>query len=207
MSRIRNALATGAILLGSSAALLTGGIAKADPLPAPAPVPAPAPAAQGLGALTQLINPANAPQLLQMAASMFTPKPATTAVSPAAYPAAVAAPLAPAALAPPAAPAPLATASLNLPQSPITPAAVQPPVLGNSGDLPASALPAGELNIPNLPGLPVPLPEHLSFPGDLTALIPGAPAAAPSQGITTPTAAANSPMPAIGALFPAYALP
>jgi hypothetical protein len=174
--------------------MLTGGIAKADPLPAPGPVPS----VPGLNMLTQLINPSNAPQLLQAATSMFNPKPAAASV-------------APAAAAAPAAPAPLATASLNLPQVPGTVPAVQAPTLGNSGDLPTGALPSSQLTLPNVPGLPMPLPQALSFPGDLAALMPGAPGAAAHPASATapavPAASATSPMPGLGALFPTSALP
>jgi len=192
MSRIRSALAAGAILFGSSAALLTAGVASADPLPAPAP--APAPEVPGLSMLTQFINPANAPQLLQAASSIFAPKATTAPAIPAASPVA------------PTAPAPLATAALNLPQAPAAQPAVQAPVLGNSGDLP-SALPSGTLNIPTIPGLPIPLPQTVSFPGDVAPIAAAAPAVASTPAYVAPMAAANSPMPSIGALFPAYALP
>ncbi|MGB9223929.1 MAG: hypothetical protein WCB80_11690, partial [Mycobacterium sp.] len=50
----------GAVLVGSSAALLTGGIAHADPGPAPAPAPNPGNIAQQL-----IASAANAPQILQ----------------------------------------------------------------------------------------------------------------------------------------------
>ena len=73
MSRIRSVLSTTAILMGSSAALLTGGIAKADTAPAPAP------AVPGLSMIQDLVNPAKAPQLLQSAATLLTGAPAAVA--------------------------------------------------------------------------------------------------------------------------------
>jgi len=36
----------------------------------------------------------------------------------------------------------------------------------------AGLIPSGELNVPNMPFLPVPLPQQVSFPGDLAALMP-----------------------------------
>lgn len=217
MSAIRSVLTTGAILVGSSLALLTGGIAKAEP----APIPAPVPEIPGLSMIQQIVNPATAPQLLQAAASMFNPKPATGPLAPAAVPVGLPAgvPAGVSAGAPIAA-APLASAALNMPQAPIAglpavglPAlpglvpAVTPPTLGNSGDLPVSTpLPSGQLNIPNMPGLPVPLPAQLAFPGDLATLLPGAPGAS-APVYPAPAAAATSPMPGLGALFPTSALP
>jgi hypothetical protein len=49
---------------------------------------------------------------------------------------------------------------------------------------PAGLLPQAQLNLPQMPFLPVPLPQQISLPGDLTALATGgvpasAPAAAP----------------------------
>ena len=92
MSRFRNVFTTTAILVGSSAALLTGGIAKADPAPVPLP-PIP-----GLSVIQGLLDPAKAPQLLQAASSVLSGTPAAAA-------------------APVAAP-PIASASVNLPQQP-----------------------------------------------------------------------------------------
>jgi len=58
------------------------------------------------------------------------------------------------------------------------------------------------MNIPNMPFLPVPLPQQVSFPGDLAALmpsglLPGAkPAAAPVAPAAAPAAAPTAPAPA-----------
>ncbi len=75
--------------------------------------------------------------------------------------------------------APPPTAAITLPQ----PAAA------------AGAVPTGQLNVPPAPGLPVALPNQLSFPGDLTALIPGGlvPGAATAPGIAAPGIAAPGP--------------
>jgi hypothetical protein len=234
MSRFRNVFTTTAILVGSSAALLTGGIAKADPAPVPLP-PVP-----GLSMIQGLLDPANAPQLLQAASSVLS---GASAVAPA-----------------PVATPPIASASVNLPQQPAAlpgtaalpgvatlpgtaPAAVPaaspgtatlpgtvpaavPAALPGTATLPGIApaavpaatapavatpelIPTGQLNLPSLPGLPVPLPQHLSFPGDLdlASLIPGTPGAAIAQPGVAPAASATSPMPAVGALFPTSALP
>ena len=221
MSRFRNVFTTTAILVGSSAALLTGGIAKADPAPVPLP-PIP-----GLSVIQGLLDPAKAPQLLQAASSVLSGTPAAAA-------------------APVAAP-PIASASVNLPPQPATvpgtaalpatatlpgvatppataPAAV-PAALPGTAALPGIApaavpaaiapaatpelIPTGQLNLPSLPGLPVPLPQHLSFPGDLdlASLMPGTPGAAIAQPGVAPAPSATSPMPGVGALFPTSALP
>ena len=221
MSRFRNVFTTTAILVGSSAALLTGGIAKADPAPVPLP-PIP-----GLSMIQGLLDPAKAPQLLQAASSVLSGTPAAAA-------------------APVAAP-PIASASVNLPQQPAAvpgtaalpatatlpgvatppataPAAV-PAALPGTAALPGIApaavpaaiapaatpelIPTGQLNLPSLPGLPVPLPQHLSFPGDLdlASLMPGTPGAAIAQPGVAPAPSATSPMPGVGALFPTSALP
>ena len=221
MSRFRNVFTTTAILVGSSAALLTGGIAKADPAPVPLP-PIP-----GLSVIQGLLDPAKAPQLLQAASSVLSGTPAAAA-------------------APVAAP-PIASASVNLPQQPAAvpgtaalpatatlpgvatppataPAAV-PAALPGTAALPGIApaavpaaiapaatpelIPTGQLNLPSLPGLPVPLPQHLSFPGDLdlASLMPGTPGAAIAQPGVAPAPSATSPMPGVGALFPTSALP
>ena len=209
MSRIRSLCTTAAIVVGSSAALLTGGIAKADPAPAPVP------AIPGLNMVEQLINPAIAPALLQTAASVLTGRPAAAPV-PAAAPA-------------PAAPAPLATAALNLPQQAVgTPAGIPAAPAALPGTLPAApALPAAApaapaATLPNplasLPGLPVPLPADLPFPtGGLASLLPalGVPApnlaAAPAPVAAAPVAAAPAAntvsVPALPSLFPTSVLP
>ena len=54
MSRIKTVLTSSAILLGSSAALLTGGIAKAEP----APLPVPTPNVPGINIIQGLMDPA-----------------------------------------------------------------------------------------------------------------------------------------------------
>ena len=68
MSRIKTVLTGSAILVGSSAALLTGGIAKADT----APLPVPMPAVPGISMLQDLMNPGKLPQVLQAASSVLT---------------------------------------------------------------------------------------------------------------------------------------
>ncbi len=208
MSRIRNVLTSTAILVGSSAALLTGGIAKADPVPIPPPIP-------GLAAIQDLFNPAKAPQLLQAASSVLTGAPA--------------APVAPVT------PPPLASASVNLPQQPaaipataalpglapatgptLTPPAtatlpgitpVSAPLVTPPATTLAGFIPSGEINLPSVPGLPIPLPQRLSFPGDLSALMPGIAGSAITQPGVAPSASATSPMPSVAALFPTSALP
>ena len=218
MSRLRTALTTTAILAGSSAALLTGGIANAEPAPAPV-----VPQIPGLSVIQSL--PAVGPQLLQAASQVLT-GPAAAPVAPAVPPA-------------------LATATVNLPAQPaaatagipgLTPAtgipgltpATAPAITGVPGYAPGTEpvaapataatselIPSGDINLPSIPGLPIPLPQRISFPGALTSLLPGATPAAPvavaapaiAQPGIAPAASATSPLPGIGALFPAYALP
>ncbi|HNM85973.1 MAG TPA: hypothetical protein PKI77_15790, partial [Mycobacterium sp.] len=157
MSRIKTVLTSSAILLGSSAALLTGGIAKAEP----APFPVPTPNVPGLSMIQGLMDPAKLPQMLQAASSVLTTAPAA---------------LSPAAATVPAAPAPLATATLNgIPG--ITPAAAPAaaptvPATGNT------FLPANQVAAPGIPGVPQ-LGQFLNLPGDIAALMPGAPATSP----------------------------
>lgn len=200
MSFTRSLLTATAVVAGSSAALLMGGIAKADTAPAPNPaVPGPA-AVEHLAGV-----PAAAPQLLQN----LTGLPAT---APAPQP-------------------PTATASVNLPQpgpavpqpaatsplpgitatNPVTPAS---PVTGAN-----QLVPNAQFNIPNVPGLPVPLPQQVSLPGDFTSLLPGGLPAATAPGtvgtvpgvapVTSPVA--TSPVtglvPDMASLMPVSALP
>jgi hypothetical protein len=85
-------------------------------------------------------------------------------------------------------------------------------------------LPQAQLNLPQIPGLPFPLPQQVSLPGDLTSLLGGgspltsglasvagmpaaaAPAALPAA--TLPLAAAPVlPATAGASLFPVSALP
>jgi hypothetical protein len=216
MSRIRNAFTTTAILVGSSAALLTGGIARADTAPAPPP------AIPGLNMFENLINPANAPQLMQAAASVLTgaqgaratpvtPPSLATPAFPGIAPAHAAFPgIAPANAAFPGIP-PSNAAFPGIPPAnaafpgivPATvPAATAPAIPVASG-----LIPTGELTLPSLPGLPIPLPQRLTFPGDLASLLPGSPGSAVTAPGILPAAAATSPMPGMGALFPTYALP
>lgn len=222
MSRIRNAFTTTAILAGSSAALLTGGIARADTAPAPPP------AVPGLNMFENLINPANAPQLLQAAASVLTgaqAAPATPVTPPSLATASVTLPQQPAATVPgtaafpgvvPGAAAIPGIAPANAAFPGIAPGAAAFPNIAPA-TVPAATVPAtpvasgliptGELTLPSLPGLPIPLPQRLAFPGDLASLLPGSPGSAVTAPGIIPAAAATSPMPALGALFPTSALP
>lgn len=186
MSRIKTVLTGSAILVGSSAALLTGGIAKAEP----APLPVPMPAVPGISMLQGLMDPGKLPQMLQAASSVLTAGPAA---------------LSPASAAVPAAPAPLATATLNgIPG--ITPQTL-PPATGGIAPTGNTFLPAQQVAAPAIPGASQ-LGQFLNVPGDIAALMPGAPAAAPvTYPGVAPAAAATSPMPGLGALFPTSALP
>lgn len=164
-------------------ALLLSATAAADPVPAPAPA---IPNMSGIPFLNQ-ISPANAPALLQGLASAFT----GAAGAPAAAPAA--------------APAPAATASVTLPQAPATPAAAVP-AAAPAAATPTGLVPTAEVQLPQVPGNPLPLPQQLSFPGDLVSLMPaGTPLAnlLPKSPTALPAAAA----PVAAAAAPAVAAP
>ena len=248
MSTVRTLLRATTVVVGSSAALLMGGLmgtAHADPAPVPTP---------NIG--EQLItSAANAPQILQnllggqpatppplASAAIKVPQPtgaglpgATSAIpgasslvpgATAAAPAATAAPglgipgltptvAAPAATAPgipgipgltPAVAAPAATAP-GIPGipglAPTVPAAAAP------ATGPAGLLPQAQLNLPQMPFLPVPLPQQISLPRDLTSLITGGVPASPGVGspglVPVPAAApVTSPNPLY---FPVSGLP
>ena len=201
----KSVFSAGAILVGSGVALLTGGIAKAEPA-----LPVPSPNVPGIAVVEQLADPVKAAQTLQNAAdaaSMLTGTPAKAATP--------AAPTTP----------PLASASLNVPQNvpwlpstSTTPATQAIPgstvpgsVVPGSTATPAST-PGAEVTLPQVPGLPVPLPQKLSFPGDLGSLLPGlAPSMTPQQAAAaaagSPSAAAPSTAPTLASLFPTNALP
>lgn len=169
----RSLFTTTAILAGSSAALLMGGIARADTAPAPNP------GLPGISAIEQLANvPAMAPQLLQDAAASLT----GTAKTPA--PATV----------------PGASANVTLPQT-VMPQTIpgqtvpgqivpgQPTTVTNPG-LTDQLVPNTQVKLPNVPGLP--LPQQLSVPGDLAGLLPVA-ITNPVQAVTPSVAPGLSP--------------
>ncbi|BBZ32243.1 hypothetical protein AWB99_22440 [Mycolicibacterium confluentis] len=215
-------LSTSAIIAGGGLALLTGGIAKADPA-APA---VPAPSVPGLSVVEQFVDPSKAPQLLQTAASILggaQTTPATPAL--------------------PLTPPPVASASLNVPQptlpgmpaalpgmpaaTPAVPAAlpgmpaatpVVPAALPGMPALtpavpasaPGAAQPAAQLTLPQVPGLPVPLPQNLTLPTELTSFLGGTtmtPAQAAATAAGAPSAAYPGTEPALLSLFPTNALP
>jgi hypothetical protein len=205
MSRTKSLFSATAIVMGASAALLTGGIAKADPAPAPSPI------GPGLNMFQQLMDPAKAPQLLQAATAMLTglnAAPPATAAIPAAAPS-------------------LATATVNLPQTPGAlplpgmPTATLPGMPASTlPGMPASTLPGmptattplsaavpSAAGLSTIPGLPVPLPANLPFPTDLSALLPAAGIPAPNlSGTPAAAPAAAAPSLALPSLFPASAL-
>jgi hypothetical protein len=254
MSTVRTLLRATTVVVGSSAALLIGGLmgtAHADPAPVPTP---------NIG--EQLVtSAANAPQLLQTllggqpatppplaSAAIKVPQPAgaglpgaTSAIPGAsslipgattAAPAATAAPglgipgltptvAAPAARAPgipgltPTVAAPAARAPGIPGLTPTVPATTAPalgipgltptvPAAAAPATGPAGPLPQAQLNLPQMPFLPVPLPQQVSLPGDLTSLITGGvPVSRPSVPVSAP-APVTSPNPL---LFPVSALP
>ncbi|OBA63858.1 hypothetical protein A5647_03895 [Mycobacterium sp. 1100029.7] len=197
-----------AVVVGSSAALLTGGIAHADPAPIPDPV-------QNIP--QQLIaSAANAPQILQNLATALGAQPpqapptpgitfpgmtsaqAPAASSPAAVPSIpglspASAPTAPTAASPtipglssipglgqttPAAPAAPAAPASAIPGLGSIPGLGGPAATAPAA--PASAPQVANVNMPALPGLPLNVPPKLSLPGDLTSLAAGAVPGAPA---------------------------
>jgi hypothetical protein len=198
MSRTKNLFTASAIVVGSSAALLTGGVAHADPVPPPNPI------MPGINMMEQLIDPAKAPQLIQQATAMLT---GLNAAPPAAVPAA-------------AAPS-LATASVTLPQPatapmpgmpgsavlPGMPAVAGAPVNALTATVPAAAAPA-PAPLSSLPAL------ASSLPTDLTALFPAAGIPAPNlggataapAGVAPAVIAPAAPVTPLTGLFPSSAL-
>lgn len=227
MSTIWTLFRATAVVAGSSAALLAGGLmgtAHADPA---APLPAP-----NIG--QQLVNGvAGAPQVLQNVAGALggqpqTPPPLASIKVPspstAGLPGATSAVPGTSSLFPGASPAATtATPGLGIPGLTPTlpaPASASPSLTGIPGLTPtvpaaapttgpASLLPQAQLNLPQMPFLPVPLPQQISLPGDLTSLVNGGVPASPS--VSSPgllpipaTAPVTAPNPM---LFPVSGLP
>jgi hypothetical protein len=233
MSTIWTLLRATTIVAGSSAALLMGGLmgtAHADPAP---PIPAP-----NIGEQL-VTSAANAPQVLQNLGTALggqppAPPPLASAAIRVPQPSAAGLPGATSAVpgatslipgAAPAAPAATtATPGLGIPGlAPTLPAPAAPasPIAGIPGLTPtvpaapapatgpAGLLPQAQLNLPQMPFLPVPLPQQISLPRDLTSLMTGGVPAAPgisSPGLVPVPAAApvTSPNPVF---FPVSGLP
>jgi hypothetical protein len=105
------------------------------------------------------------------------------------------------------APAATAAPGLGIPGLTSTVPAAAAPVTG-----PAAMLPQAQLNLPQIPGLPFPLPQQVSLPGDLTALIGGGSplgsGLASAAGVPAAVAPAAAPVAAPNPLlFPVSALP
>lgn len=203
----------GAVLVGSSAALLTGGIAHADP--APAPDLGPANIAQQL-----ISSAANAPQILQNFATALGATPPVSAprtsepglmtvpgisgLTPAA-PAAVPA-------APPSipgvntpipgitAPGPAAPAAPTIPWVPVTIPGVTPAAPAAAPASVPGLVPTAKVDLPSLPYLPVQVPQQVSLPGDIPALAAGAIPGGQPQPTAPIPAALNAPSTLLGAL-------
>ncbi len=206
MSIIWTVLRATAVLGGLMAALLTGGIAHADTAP---PVPAP-----GIGGIGQQLSTAaaNAPQVLQNFGSALgvLPPPAPVSPPPLAGASITVPQPAPGAAAPgsavPAAPAGIPGLNSVVPQAPaVTP---RPSTIPGTATAPAATpgtMPSAQLDLPQLPFLPVPLPQQISLPGALTSLAPG--------GVPLPHGAPTAPAlgvpaaPTDALLVPLSALP
>jgi hypothetical protein len=177
-----------AVLVGSSAALLAGGIAHADPVPAPAVPNIP----------QQLISSvANAPQILQNLATALGATPPAAPATPG-----ISFPGVPAASAPATASSPAALPSIPGLTSPTTPTA--PAATGTNPFLPGLASPAtptapasSPAPASGIPGLIQGLTQPAAAPTAPAApasSIPGLPAI---PGLSTPSAPATPPTPAI----------
>jgi len=170
MPTIWTLLRATAVVLGGSAALLAGGIANADPTP---PVPAP-----NIG--QQLLNTAaNAPQMLQSLATALGATPPAPATPPPLASAAIQMPqLSQSASAPGAGSAlpgttPLIPGVTSLLPGATTGTPATVPGTAPSAAGPAQLVPSAQLGLPQVPFLPVPLPQQVSLPGDLASLATG----------------------------------
>jgi hypothetical protein len=222
MPTIWTLLRATAVVVGGSAALVVGGLlgtANADPA---SPVPAP-----NIG--QQLVNTAaNAPQMLQSLAAALggtppapaTPPPLATLQMPqlpsAATPGSTSALPGAASLLPgansllPGANSLVPGANSLLPGATpaTTPAAL--PGFNPATTGPAQLLPQAQFDLPQVPFLPVPLPQQLSLPGDLASLTPGGvPMPRGIQPSATPVSAPGiaSVAPSNPLLIPLSALP
>lgn len=219
-----------AVLVGSSAALLTGGIAHADPAPPPAPAPAPAPDIS-----QQLISSAaNAPQILQNFVSALSgntqaptgalgpsqPVPGTipgvsgvpglSTVTPGLNPTAPVAqattPSIPGVNAPiPGLTAPTPATATSLPGGAASIPGVGPAAPAAVQAAAPGLVPSAKVDLPAMPYLPVHMPQQLSLPGDLPALassaFPGAPVTPqPGSPAAQAPAAPSAPTTLLGAL-------
>ena len=217
MSTIRTLFRATAVVAGSSAALLMGGLmgtAHADPAPLPTP-----------DISQQLVS--TAPQMLQSFAGALggqpaTPPPLASASikmpqTPATTPAAGSTLPGVSSLLPGTAPtATTATPGLGIPglttPAPATTAAPGLGLPGLTSTVPAAAAPAtnpagmlpqAQLNLPQIPGLPFPLPQQVSLPGDLASLFTGG--SPLSSGLASAAGLPAAALPAVAA--PAAALP
>jgi hypothetical protein len=201
MSTIRTLLRATAVAMGSSTALLVGGLmatAHADPAQ---PMPAPN---NGDQVSVSDVDPNQVLQHIAMAlsAQQPAPQPAAGASIRMPQPAPAAVPGAPTAMPGSTSFLPGATAAApaattapgfvgGIPGfTPGVPApAAATPVAGTAG-----LTPSAQVDLPQIPFLPVPLPQQVSLPADLTSLATGG---VPAQhGVTSPNATVAS-VPAI----------
>jgi hypothetical protein len=215
MSNVRMFLRATTIVVGSSAAMLIGGLmgtAHADPAPLPAP---------DIG--QQLVGTAaQAPQALQNLAGALggqpaTPPPLASASIKMPQQAATGSTLPGASSLIPGVTAPATSApTLGIPGlTPTVPASTAPttgipgltsavPAAAAPATGPAGMLPQAQLNLPQIPGLPFPLPQQVSLPGDLTSLFTGG--SPLSSGLASAAGVPAAALPAFSAA-PAVAAP
>ncbi len=195
MNFTRKLLASSLIAAGGAVSLAVAFSATAAAEPA---VPPANPGVPNLHMIEQFISlaPTNAPELIQGFASAMTGgaiPPATSASVPVAPP-----PTASAALT-------LPPAATGLPQTTlpsVTPAALAPAAAvpaTTPAVAPGVMLPTAEATLPTVPGLPVPLPQSVKFPGDLATLMPANLAGLLPQPTAPAPVAVPAPVPAPGA--------
>lgn len=208
MSIVWTLLRAIAVLGGLMAALLTGGIAHADPAPS---VPAPNIGDQLVS--TAANTAANAPQLLQnLATALGAAPPAPVAPPPLAGASVTVPQPAPGLIAGAPAAAPATTAGIPginsaVPGAPAAAPRVPSAVPGTTAGAPATApglMPQAQLNLPQVPFLQVPLPQQVSLPGDLASLAPGG--LPIPRGVAPTGPAVAAPVPAAAPVAPSNPL-
>src|ERR1700761_8741277 len=208
MSTIRTLFRATAVVAGSSAALLMGGLmgtAHADP----APVPTPDIRQQLGGAARQRLRsaagarggqPATPPPLasasIKMPQQAAAPTPGSSLLPGLASPAQATSAAPSLGIPGLTSPTPATTSSPGLSLPGLTAPAAPAPAAN-----PTSMLPQAQLNLPQIPGMPFPLPQQVSLPGDLASLFTGSPL---SSGLAS---AAGIPAAAPAATLPLTAAP
>jgi hypothetical protein len=204
MSTIRTLLRAATVAVGSSTALLMGGLMGTAHADTTQPAPN-----SGDQVTTEELDPNQVLQSIAMAIAAQQPAPAAPAAAPPVAGAAIRVPqAAPAAV--PGATTALPGSTSFIPGAAATTPAATTAAPGLGGGIPgltptvpapaaaapvtgsAGLTPSAQLDLPQIPFLPVPLPQQVSLPGDLTSLVTGG--APTSRGVASPsTAVASGP--------------